>query len=141
VPESDAVTASRATFSIGIDTGGTFTDAFIADDGSGHWTVKVPTTPHDLTVCFSDAIDGSAQAVGMTRHDLLRRTGVIRFSSTIATNTALTRSGPKLGLLVTAAGRPALYGLAGTADEARLPGAGRPPAGGLPGGQRRQPGT
>jgi N-methylhydantoinase A/acetophenone carboxylase len=97
-------------FNIGVDTGGTFTDAFVADDAGGSWTVKVPTTPHDLTVCFSDAIEASAQAVGLDRHDLLRRTAVIRFSSTIATNTALTRSGPKLGLLVTA----------GTAAKARL---------------------
>ncbi len=111
---------SQATFSIGIDTGGTFTDAFIADEASGYWTVKVPTTPHDLTVCFSDAIGQSAQAVGLSRRDLLRRTAVIRFSSTIATNTALTRAGPKLGLLVTAADKRALYGLAGTAGEARL---------------------
>ena len=112
--------ASQATFSIGIDTGGTFTDAFIADDASGHWTAKVPTTPHDLTVCFADAIEASAQAVGLPRHDLLRRTAVIRFSSTIATNTALTLSGPKLGMLVTAGGRQDLYGLAGTDDEARI---------------------
>jgi N-methylhydantoinase A len=112
--------AARATFNIGVDTGGTFTDAFIADEHGGHWTVKVPTTPHDLTVCFSDAIEACAQAVGLTRHDLLRRTAVIRFSSTIATNTALTRSGPKLGLLVTAADADGLYGLAGTADGARL---------------------
>jgi N-methylhydantoinase A len=97
-------------FNIGVDTGGTFTDAFVADDAGGRWTVKVPTTPHDLTVCFSDAIEASAQAVGLARYDLLRRTAVIRFSSTIATNTALTRSGPKLGLLVTA----------GTAAEAKL---------------------
>jgi N-methylhydantoinase A len=91
-------------FNIGVDTGGTFTDAFIADEDGGRWTVKVPTTPHDLTVCFAEAIEASAQAVGLARHDLLRRTAVIRFSSTIATNTALTRSGPKLGLLVTAGG-------------------------------------
>jgi len=114
------VDASQATFSIGIDTGGTFTDAFIADDASGHWTAKVPTTPHDLTVCFADAIEASAQAVGLPRHDLLRRTAVIRFSSTIATNTALTLSGPKLGMLVTVGGRQDLYGLAGTDDEARI---------------------
>jgi len=114
------VDASQATFSIGIDTGGTFTDAFIANDASGHWTAKVPTTPHDLTVCFADAIEASAQAVGLPRHDLLRRTAVIRFSSTIATNTALTLSGPKLGMLVTAGGRQDLYGLAGTDDEARI---------------------
>ena len=111
---------TQATFNIGVDTGGTFTDAFVADDAGGSWTAKVPTTPHDLTVCFSDAIEACAQAVGLARHDLLRRTAVIRFSSTIATNTALTRSGPKLGLLVTAAGRPALYGLAGTAAGAKL---------------------
>jgi len=114
------VDTTQATFNIGVDTGGTFTDAFIADDAGGSWTAKVPTTPHDLTVCFSDAIEACAQAVGLARHDLLRRTAVIRFSSTIATNTALTRSGPKLGLLVTAAGREALYGLAGTAAGARL---------------------
>lgn len=107
-------------FNIGVDTGGTFTDAFIADDAGGSWTAKVPTTPHDLTVCFSEAIEASARAVGLARHDLLRRTAVIRFSSTIATNTALTRSGPKLGLLVTAAGREELYGLAGTAAGAAL---------------------
>ena len=112
--------ASQVTFNIGVDTGGTFTDAFIADDGGSHWTAKVPTTPHDLTVCFSDAIEASAQAVGLDRHDLLRRTAVIRFSSTIATNTALTRSGPKLGLLVTAADKQGMYGLAGTAAGATL---------------------
>ena len=111
---------TQATFNIGVDTGGTFTDAFVADDAGGSWTAKVPTTPHDLTVCFSDAIEACAQAVGLARHDLLRRTAVIRFSSTIATNTALTRSGPKLGLLVTAAGREELYGLAGTAAGAAL---------------------
>jgi N-methylhydantoinase A len=98
------VDTTHATFNIGVDTGGTFTDAFVADDDGGRWTAKVPTTPHDLTVCFSEAIEASAEAVGLPRHDLLRRTAVIRFSSTIATNTALTRSGPKLGLLVTAAG-------------------------------------
>jgi N-methylhydantoinase A len=94
-------------FSIGVDTGGTFTDAFVADEAGGRWTVKVPTTPHDLTVCFAEAIEASAEAVGLARFDLLRRTEVIRFSSTIATNTALTRSGPKLGLLVTAGGATA----------------------------------
>ena len=112
--------ATQAVFNIGVDTGGTFTDAFIADDAGERWTVKVPTTPHDLTVCFCAAIEASAQAVGLARPDLLRRTAVIRFSSTIATNTALTRSGPKLGLLVTAADQQALYGVAGTVAGARL---------------------
>jgi N-methylhydantoinase A len=112
--ESERGDAAPATsFTIGIDTGGTFTDSFMAEPGGGHWTVKVPTTPHDLTVCFAEAIDQSAAAAGISRRDLLRRTSVIRFSSTIGTNTALTLSGPKLGLIVTAGQETSLYGAAG----------------------------
>lgn len=101
-----------ATFTIGIDTGGTFTDSYVADSEGRYWTVKVPTTPHDLTVCFADAISQSAGAVDLLRDEFLRRTSVIRFSSTIATNTALTLSGPKLGLIVTAGSEQDLYGAA-----------------------------
>ncbi len=100
------------TFTIGIDTGGTFTDSFIADSKGRHWTVKVPTTPHDLTVCFADAIAQSAATVGLDRTQFLRQISIIRFSSTIGTNTILTRSGPKLGLLVTAGEPASLYGAA-----------------------------
>ncbi len=99
-------------FTIGIDTGGTFTDAYVADAGGRRWTAKVPTTPHDLTVCFADAISECAAAVGVPRDVFLRQTSVIRFSSTIATNTALTLSGPKLGLIVTAGEEGTLYGAA-----------------------------
>lgn len=101
-----------STFTIGIDTGGTFTDSFTADSEGRHWTVKVPTTPHDLTVCFADAILQSAEAVGLDQEQFLRRTAVIRFSSTVATNTALTLSGPKLGLIGTTAEEQSLYGAA-----------------------------
>ena len=102
-----------STFTIGIDTGGTFTDSFIADEEGRNWTVKVPTTPHDLTVCFADAIRRSAEAVGLDQELFLRRAAVIRFSSTIATNTALTLSGPKLGVIVTTGEERNLYGAAG----------------------------
>ncbi len=97
---------------IGIDTGGTYTDAFLAAGRDRHWTVKVPTTPHDLTVCFAEAIAGCAEAAGLDVATLLRGTAVIRFSSTIGTNTILTRAGPKLGLLVTRGAEASLYGAA-----------------------------
>lgn len=100
------------TFTIGIDTGGTFTDSFVGDSEGRHWTTKVPTTPHDLTVCFAEAIAQSASTVGLELGEFLRRSSVIRFSSTIGTNTVLTRSGPKLGLLVTAGEEGSLYGAA-----------------------------
>jgi N-methylhydantoinase A len=97
---------------IGIDTGGTYTDAYLAAGKDRYWTVKVPTTPHDLTVCFAQAIAGCAEAAGVDVATLLRSTAVIRFSSTIGTNAILTRSGPKLGLLVTRGAEASLYGAA-----------------------------
>jgi N-methylhydantoinase A/acetophenone carboxylase len=63
-------------------------------------------------VCFADAIGQSASTVGLELSEFLRRSSVIRFSSTIGTNTVLTHSGPKLGLLVTGGDEGALYGAA-----------------------------
>jgi N-methylhydantoinase A/acetophenone carboxylase len=64
--------------------------------------VKVPTTPHDLTVCFLECITAGAERFGVTVEDLLYETEIIRFSNTIGTNTIIQRDGSKVGLLVTA---------------------------------------
>lgn len=100
------------TFTVGIDTGGTFTDSFVSAPDGQAATVKVETTPHDLTVCFADAIEASAHAVGLEREAFLRQADIVRFSSTIATNTVVTRSGPKLGLIVSDGSEGDLYGAA-----------------------------
>ncbi len=97
---------------VGIDTGGTFTDVFLSAEGDRVETVKVPTTPHDLTVCFAEAIRAGAEAFELPLETFLREAAVIRFSSTIGTNTVLTRSGPRLGLLVSAGAEKDLYGAA-----------------------------
>lgn len=97
---------------VGIDTGGTFTDVFLSAGEGRVATAKVPTTPHDLTVCFADAIRAGAEALELPLETFLREAAVIRFSSTIGTNTVLTRSGPRLGLLVTAGAQDDLYGAA-----------------------------
>lgn len=86
---------------IDIDTGGTFTDGvFVFGDRAA--SVKVPTTPHDLTVCFLNCIEAGADRLGIQVEDLLYETEVIRFSNTIGTNTIIQRDGSRLGLLVTA---------------------------------------
>jgi N-methylhydantoinase A len=86
---------------IDIDTGGTFTDGvFVFGDRAV--SVKVPTTPHDLTVCFLHCIEAGADRLGIPVEDLLYETEVIRFSNTIGTNTIIQRDGSRLGLLVTA---------------------------------------
>lgn len=86
---------------IDIDTGGTFTDGFFVKDGEVA-TVKVSTTPHDLTVCFQECIKAGASRLGMEPEKLLYQTDIVRFSNTIGTNTIIQRNGSKIGLLVTA---------------------------------------
>ena len=87
-------------FTIDIDTGGTFTDGFISC-GDRVETVKVPTTPHDLTVCFLECIKSGAQRFGLAVEDLLHETDIVRFSNTIGTNTIIQRNGSKIGLILT----------------------------------------
>ena len=86
--------------SIDIDVGGTFTDMVLNYQGQ---TIirKVPTTPYDLSVCFTNVIHEGAQALGMPMETLLPDIDMIRYSTTIALNRLLERKGPRLGLITT----------------------------------------
>lgn len=98
----------RAVYTIDIDTGGTFTDGYICGDDK-EISIKVETTPHDLTLCFFTCIEEGARLLGLNTPGLLDQTRVIRFSSTIATNAAVQMSGPKLGAIVTQGAEDSLY--------------------------------
>lgn len=86
-------------YTLDIDTGGTFTDGFVVCDGEAR-IVKVPTTPHDLTICFLETITAAADAFQVSVEDFLYDADIIRFSNTIGTNTIIQRDGSKIGLLV-----------------------------------------
>lgn len=76
-------------FSIDIDTGGTFTDGFIRGDGRIE-LVKVPTTPHDLTLCFMECIEEAARKLGyQSASQLLPHTDTVRLSTAICTNSLI----------------------------------------------------
>ncbi len=91
-------------FTIDIDTGGTFTDGFVAGPGVAR-AVKTPTTPHDLTECFLNCIRAGAAAVGLPVERFLEQTDVVRFASTVGTNALIERNGAKIGLVVSPGGR------------------------------------
>ena len=95
-------------FTIDIDTGGTFTDGFFVGNGEVK-SVKVPTTPHDLTVCFLECLKEGAQQFGIDIRQMLLETEIIRYSNTIGTNTIIQKKGAKLGLLVTGGYEDTLY--------------------------------
>src|SRR6476659_1917855 len=71
---------------VGVDTGGTFTDA-VADDGR---TVKVPSTPHDPSAAVAEA----ATALDPTPD-------VLAHGTTVATNALLERAGATVALVTT----------------------------------------
>lgn len=86
--------------SIDIDVGGTFTDMVLRWEGD---TIakKVPTTPHDLSVCFTEAIEEGAATLDLELEELLPEIDIIRYSTTIAMNRLIERKGPRLGLITT----------------------------------------
>lgn len=99
----------RQRYSIDVDVGGTFTDGLFSDFKS-ITSVKVDTTPHDLTICFFSCLEEGAKKLGFADvTELLDHTDIIRWSTTIASNTLAQRTGSKLGLLVSKGHKSDLY--------------------------------
>lgn len=95
-----SLTSTDAINSIDIDVGGTFTDFVLTMDGE-RIIAKCPTTPHDLSIGFLNAIEAGGEKVGLTVEELLPKIGIIRYSTTVALNRLLQRIGPRIGLLTT----------------------------------------
>jgi len=95
-----SLTNQDAINSIDIDVGGTFTDFVLTLDGERH-IAKCPTTPHDLSVGFLNAVEAGGDKVGLSVEELLPRIDIIRYSTTVALNRLLQRQGPRIGLLTT----------------------------------------
>ncbi|MCD6674591.1 MAG: hydantoinase/oxoprolinase family protein [Burkholderiaceae bacterium] len=94
------LTRQDAINSVDIDVGGTFTDLVLTLDGE-RVIAKCPTTPHDLSIGFVDAIEAGGDKVGLSVEELLPRIDIIRYSTTVALNRLLQRQGPRIGLLTT----------------------------------------
>ncbi|CAI07448.1 Related to beta-subunit of acetone carboxylase, possible subunit of acetophenone carboxylase [Aromatoleum aromaticum EbN1] len=95
-----SLTNQDAINSIDIDVGGTFTDFVLTLDGERH-IAKCPTTPHDLSIGFLNAVEAGGDKVGLSVEELLPRIDIIRYSTTVALNRLLQRQGPRIGLLTT----------------------------------------
>lgn len=89
--------ANPRTLGLGIDTGGTFTDAAIVDMASMEVlaTAKSPTTYSDLSIGMLGAVDG-VMSSGAFSVDEVRLVGL---STTLATNSILTGRGGSVGLI------------------------------------------
>ena len=95
-----AKSPDRPMNSIDIDVGGTFTDLVLTLDGE-RTIAKCPTTPHDLSICFMNAVEEGAQICGLAMSELMPRIDIVRYSTTVALNEFIQRQGPRVGLMMT----------------------------------------
>jgi len=93
-----------------IDVGGTLTDGLFTS-GDRTLSVKVDTTPHDLTVCLFDCLSQAASKLDFPDAiAFLEQVDLIRWSTTITSNVLAELRGPRIGLLITRGHELDLYG-------------------------------
>ncbi|MCZ7665188.1 MAG: hydantoinase/oxoprolinase family protein [Thermoleophilia bacterium] len=85
-----------------IDTGGTFTDLAIEDDSGRLHQFKASTTPDDPVVGLLDVLEVGADALGLTRRDLLQRGDMLLHGTTRAINAVVTETTARTAFLTTA---------------------------------------
>jgi N-methylhydantoinase A len=96
-------------FIIGVDTGGTFTDAIaISEDGSIS-EGKSSSTPPNFEKGVLNALHVLAGNLGMTVEQLLGATVIFTYGTTVASNILTMRRGAKTGLITTKGHEDALY--------------------------------
>jgi N-methylhydantoinase A len=118
---------------VSVDIGGTFTDCVVAWDDERVET-KAPTTHHDLTEGFMNALEAAAEELGRPAESILREVDSVRYGTTLGTNALIERSGERVGLITTEGhedaiqiGRGRQYGDGlPQVEQADIPGADRP---------------
>jgi N-methylhydantoinase A/oxoprolinase/acetone carboxylase beta subunit len=88
---TDPAAHDRSHLLLGIDTGGTYTDAVVYDERSRTVVAKAkaPTTHHDLSIGISGAIDAALHHAGVQAS----RIELVSLSTTLATNALVEGSG------------------------------------------------
>jgi N-methylhydantoinase A/oxoprolinase/acetone carboxylase beta subunit len=107
--------ATGERFSVGIDMGGTFTDAFVTSNERAAAT-KVPTIRFDLTRSLVASLRSAAEAMDMETATFMRRIAILKVATTIGTNAVIEGTGSRVGLVVGRGHETNLYGPPGRAD-------------------------
>jgi len=82
---------------LGVDTGGTYTDAVILDEGANRilGKAKALTSRHDLAVGIGQAVDAAIAAAGVAAQDV----ALVSLSTTLATNALVEGQGARVALV------------------------------------------
>lgn len=86
------------TYRLGVDVGGTFTDLLLVNEKSGRtFSAKVPSTPADQSIGVLHGIERVCRNAGIDPTEIDH----VMHGTTIATNTVLTGTGARVGLITT----------------------------------------
>jgi N-methylhydantoinase A len=89
---------SGGDYMLGVDVGGTFTDLLLIQESTGHtFTAKVPSTPQDSSQGVLNGLERICEKAGIEPSAI----GKVMHGTTVATNTVLTNSGARVGLVTT----------------------------------------
>ena len=85
-------------YRLGVDVGGTFTDLLLVHEKSGQtWSAKVPSTPADQSIGVLNGILRVCERAGIDPQIIDH----VMHGTTVATNTVLTGTGARVGLVTT----------------------------------------
>lgn len=85
-------------YRLGVDVGGTFTDLILVNEDNGNiHTAKVPSTPSDSSIGVMNGIEKVCRNADINPEAISQ----VMHGTTVATNTVLTSSGAKVGLVTT----------------------------------------
>lgn len=85
-------------YRLGVDVGGTFTDLILVNGQTGDvHSAKVPSTPSDPSIGVLNGIERICQNAGIDPNEITH----VMHGTTVATNTILTHTGARVGLVTT----------------------------------------
>ncbi len=85
-------------YRLGVDVGGTFTDLLLVSEADGAtYTAKVPSTPEDSSIGVLNGIERVCADAGVDPTSITH----VMHGTTVATNTILTMTGARVGLVTT----------------------------------------
>ena len=94
---------------IGVDVGGTFTDAVLDDDAGTVLAAKSPSTPPDYSQGVLDVLGLLAEQLGKPLPEMLAETHHIAHGTTSSLNALVTGNVPPVGFLTTKGHRDSIF--------------------------------
>lgn len=105
--------ATAGQYIVGVDIGGTFTDAIVVDPTGAATVGKVSTTPGDFSEGFFGAIAAAADALGIDERELLSSTTKLAHGTTVGINALVTGAVAKTAMVTTKGHGDAIRAMSG----------------------------